>query len=307
MTLPSDLNEVMMFVKVVQTGSFIGASRALDIPKATISRKIAQLEATLKVLLLQRTTRKVNLTEVGQIYFDRCLRILEDLEAANLAVAETQVIPSGRLRLSASVVVGVTILHRWVADFMRQYPQITVEVLLTNQYVDMVGQGIDATLRSGVPDSSFVSHHLGAIPYWVCASPTYLATHSAPNHPAELNAHDLLSIVAENLSEILAWRFQRGKEMLEIKVNNGLRANDFMFIKQLLLMGNGISFLPSYLIADEIQSGQLIRLLSDWQLPERELYLVYPSDRHPSPKLRAWVDFVHQQLKSQPSWPIDHD
>jgi DNA-binding transcriptional LysR family regulator len=307
MTLLCDLNEVTIFVKVVQAGSFIGASRVLDIPKATISRKIAQLEATLKVRLLQRTTRKVNLTEVGRLYFDRCVRILEDLEAANLAVAEMQAVPYGTLRLSASVVLGVTILHHWVADFMRQYPQIKIEVLLTNQYVDIVAKGIDATIRGGVPDSSLVSHRLGAVPYWVCASPTYLATHAEPISPQDLAQHICLSITSENLSEILAWSFKRGKEIVEIKVPNRLRTNDFLFIKQLLLTGNGIAFAPSYLVIDEIQSGKLIRLLSDWQLSERELYLVYSSDRHLSPKLRAWVEFVHQQIASQPSWLINHD
>jgi DNA-binding transcriptional LysR family regulator len=126
MSLLTDLNEVTIFVKVVQAGSFIGASRALDIPKATISRKIAQLEATLKVRLLQRTTRKVNLTEVGRLYFDRCVRVLEDLEAANLAVTELHSVPYGTLRLSASVVFGVTILDRWVAEFMGS-PRFPVE------------------------------------------------------------------------------------------------------------------------------------------------------------------------------------
>lgn len=307
MTLLCDLNEVTIFVKVVQSGSFIGASRALDIPKATISRKIAQLEATLKVRLLQRTTRKVNLTEVGRLYFDCCVRILEDLEAANLAVAEMQAVPYGTLRLSASVVLGMTILHHWVADFMGQYPQIDIEVLLTNQYVDIVAQGIDAAIRADVPDSSLVSHRLGRVPYWVCASPTYLTTHAEPNSPQDLAQHTCLSVVSENLLEILPWSFKRGREVVEIKVPNRIRTNDFLFVKQLLVTGSGIAFIPSYLVVDEIQSGKLIRLLSDWKLSERDLYLVYPSDRYLSPKLRAWVEFVYQQITSQSSWLISHN
>jgi LysR family transcriptional regulator, regulator for bpeEF and oprC len=307
MSLLTDLNEVTIFVKVVQAGSFIGASRALDIPKATISRKIAQLEATLKVRLLQRTTRKVSLTEVGRLYFDRCVRVLEDLEAANLAVAELQSMPYGTLRLSASVVFGVTILDRWVADFMALYPQINVEVFLTNQYVDLVAKGIDAAIRSGVPDSALVSHRLGAAPYWICASSTYLATHPTPTHPQELLDHICFSIASDNLSEILPWSLKRGKEILEVKVPSRLRTNDFLMIKQLLIAGNGVAFVPSLLAIAEVQTGALVRLLSDWHLPERELYLVYPSDRHLSPKLRAWVEFVQQQLISEPSWLIGHD
>jgi len=302
MTLLADLNEVTIFVKVVQAGSFIGASRALDIPKATISRKIAQLEATLGVRLLQRTTRKVNLTEVGRLYFDRCVRVLEYLEAANLAHAEMQAIPYGTLRLSASIVFGVTFLHHWIAEFMRQYPQINVEVLLTNQYVDMVAKGIDAAIRSGASDSSLVSHRLGSVPYWICASPTYLATHPEPTHPQELTQHTCLSIVSDNLSEIIPWSLKRGKEIAEIKVPHRLRANDFLLLKQLLVSGSGIGFVPSTLAIDEIQAGTLVRLLADWQLAERDLYLVYPSDRHLSPKLRAWVEFVYQQVTPQAPW-----
>jgi DNA-binding transcriptional LysR family regulator len=307
MSLLTDLNEVTIFVKVVQAGSFIGASRALDIPKATISRKISQLEATLKVRLLQRTTRKVNLTEVGRLYFDRCVRVLEDLEAANLAVVELQSVPYGTLRLSASVVFGVTILDRWVAEFMTLYPQINVEIFLTNQYVDLVAKGIDAAIRSGIPDSTLVSHRLGAVPYWVCASPVYLVTHPAPNHPQDLLEHNCLTIASENLSEILPWSLKRGKEIVEVKVPSRVRTNDFLMIKQLLMTGSGIAFAPNSVVMDEIQAGTLVRLLSDWHLAERELYLIYPSDRYLSPKLRAWVDFVHQQIASQPSWLIGHD
>jgi LysR family transcriptional regulator, regulator for bpeEF and oprC len=302
MSLLTDLNEVTIFVKVVQTGSFIGASRALDIPKATISRKIAQLETTLKVRLLQRTTRKVNLTEVGRLYFDCCVRVLEDLEAANLAVVELESVPYGTLRLSASVVFGVTILDRWVAEFMTLYPQINVEIFLTNQYVDLVAKGIDAAIRSGVPDSALVSHRLGAVPYWICASPAYLATHPTPTHPQELLEHICLSVTSENLSEILPWSLKQGKKILEVKVPSRLRTNDFLMIKQLLMAGSGVAFVPSLLAIAEVQAGTLVRLLSDWHLAERELYLVYPSDRHLSPKLRAWVEFVYQQATRQDSW-----
>ncbi|MFM7423591.1 MAG: LysR substrate-binding domain-containing protein [Elainella sp.] len=305
MALLTDLNEVAIFVKVVQSGSFVGAARALDIPKATISRKIAQLEASLGVRLLQRTTRRVNLTEVGRLYFDRCVRVLEDLEAAHLAVAEMQAAPSGTLRLSASVLFGITILDRWVAEFLRQYPQIKVEVLLTNQYVDLVAQGVDAAIRSGGADAALVSHRLGAVPYWICASPAYLESHALPNHPQDLAHHLCLNIVSDNFLEIIPWSLKRGREIAEVKAANQIRANDFLFIKQLLVAGSGIGFVPSPLVIEEIRAGTLVRLLCDWHLAERELYLVYPSDRHLSPKLRAWVEFVHQQVTSVAPWLSD--
>jgi DNA-binding transcriptional LysR family regulator len=296
MTLLCDLNEVTIFVKVVQTGSFIGASRSLDIPKATISRKIAQLEATLGVRLLQRTTRKVNLTEVGRLYFDRCVRILGDLAEANLAVAEMQAIPYGTLRISASVVFGVAVLHQWVAEFMRQYPQVNIELLLTNQYVDLVAKGIDVAVRSGpLADSSLVARKLGAVPFWLCASPGYLATHGIPTSPSDLLQHNCIEIVSESLSEIIPWRMKRGQELVEIKPKPYLRTNDFLSIEQLLLDGCGIGYIPNNIVLAEVARGSLIRVLTDWTLTERELYLVYPSDRHLSPKVRAFVEFVGQK------------
>ncbi|MCP9834146.1 MULTISPECIES: LysR family transcriptional regulator [unclassified Cyanobium] len=302
MTPPADLNAITIFVKVVQAGRFIGASRALDIPKATISRKLAQLETSLKARLLQRTTRKVSLTEVGRLYFDRCVRILEDFEAATALVAERQAVPHGTLRLSASVVFGVTILHRWLAAFMGLYPTIQVDVALTNHYVDMVAKGMDVAIRSGTPDSSLVSHPLGAIPYWVCASPAYLADHAAPAHPQDLLEQDCLSVASEDLSELLPWSLRRGKEIVDIKVPNRLRTNDFLLIQQLLLSGSGIAFAPGPLVKQDVQAGRLVRLFPEWTLPERDLYMVYPSDRHPSPKLRAWVEFVEQQIAGEPPW-----
>ncbi len=307
MTLLCDLNEVTIFVKVVEAGSFIGASRALNIPKTTVSRKIAQLEEGLGVRLLQRTTRKVNLTEVGRLYFDRCVKILGDLEEANLAVAEMQAVPYGTLRLSASVVFGVTILNHWLAEFMRQYPQVNVEVLVTNQYVDMVDKGIDVAVRSGpLADSTLVAHPLGAVPYWLCASPTYLEAHGEPTSPQNLNHHSCLSIVSETLSELIPWTMKRGKEQLAIKAPNRLRVNDFLFIKQLLLNSCGIAYVPNIVVLDEVQTGTLVRVLADWQLIERELYLVYPSARHLSPKVRAFVEFVYQKVTPQAPWLNTH-
>ena len=155
-----DLNEMAIFVKVVQTGSFIGASRALDIPKATISRKLAQLEETLGSRLLQRTTRKVNLTEVGRVYYEHCARILGDIEEANLMVTALQSVPSGTLRISASVVFATTVLHHWLAEFLQQYERVNTELILTTRYVDLVAEGIDLAFRAAPWGDSVTAHKL---------------------------------------------------------------------------------------------------------------------------------------------------
>ena len=303
MSFTYDLNEIAIFVSVVQAGSFIGASRRLDIPKATVSRKIAQLEKSLGARLMQRTTRKINLTEIGQLYFDRCVRILDDLEEANLTVAQMRAVPYGTLRISVSVAFGVAILHQWVAEFMARYPQVCVEVLLTNQYVDLVAKGIDLAVRSGpLADSSLVKHRLGVVPYWLCASSDYLDLYGMPLSPQDLTQHKCLTIMSLSMSEIIPWTMKKDKQFVEVKPRNYLRVNDFLFVKQLLLDCCGIGYVPSITVLNEVHNGTLIRLLPDWTLTEREIYLVYPSDRYLSPKVRAFVEFVRQKVTPFAPW-----
>ena len=298
-----DLNAMAIFVKVVQAGSFIGAARNLDVPKTTISRKIAQLEETLGTRLLQRTTRKVNLTEVGRVYFERCARILGELEEANLTVTALQAVPHGTLRISASVVFATTVLHHWLAEFLNQYERVNAELILTNQYVDIVSEGIDLAFRAAPwGDSSLVTHRLGAMPYWVCATPEYLARKGEPATPQDLVHHRCIVLNAETIPGGTKWVFQNGTTEQAICISSRIQANDFLFIKQLVLQHNGIACLPNVLVLEDIQAGRLIRLLNQWSLTKRDIYLVYLSDRHLSPKVKAFLDFVMAKVTPQPPW-----
>ena len=287
-----DLNEMAIFVKVVQTGSFIGASRALDIPKATISRKLAQLEETLGSRLLQRTTRKVNLTEVGRVYYEHCARILGDIEEANLMVTALQSVPSGTLRISASVVFATTVLHHWLAEFLQQYERVNTELILTTRYVDLVAEGIDLAFRAAPWGDSVTAHKLCTMPYWVCASPEYLAHAGTPNTPKDLVHHHCICLNSATIPGGTKWLFQNGTKEEAIHISSRIQTDDFLLIKQLILQHIGIACLPSVLVLKDIQARRLERLFEQCALASRDIYLVYSSDRHLSPKVRAFVDFV---------------
>lgn len=297
-----DLNTMAIFVKVVQAGSFIGAARALDIPKTTISRKIAQLEETLGTRLLQRTTRKVNLTEVGRVYFERCAKILGELEEANLTVTALQAVPHGTLRISASVVFATSVLHHWLVEFLNRYERVSAELILTNRYVDIVSEGIDLAFRAAPWGDSGVAHKLGAMPYWVCASPEYVARKGEPLTPQDLVHHHCIGLNAETIPGGTKWVFQNGATEEAIRISSRIHANDFLFIKQLVLQHSGIACLPSVLVLEDIQAGRLMRLLNQWSLTSRDIYLVYPSDRHLSPKVKAFLDFAIAKVTPQPPW-----
>ena len=298
-----DLNAMAIFVKVVQAGSFIGAARNLNVPKTTISRKIAQLEETLGTRLLQRTTRKVNLTEVGRVYFERCTRILGELEEANLTVTALQAVPHGTLRISASVVFATSVLHHWLAEFLNQYGRVSAELILTNQYVDIVSEGIDLAFRAAPwGNSSLVAHRLGVMPYWVCATPEYLARKGEPATPQDLVHHHCIVLNAETKPGGTKWVFQNGTTEAAFDISSRIQANDFLFIKQLVLQHSGIACLPNVLVLEDIQQRRLIRLLNQWSLTTRDIYLVYPSVHHLSPKVKAFLDFVMAKVTPQPPW-----
>lgn len=298
-----DLNDIAIFVKVVETGSFIGASRALGIPKTTVSRNVAQLETNLGARLLHRTTRKLNLTEVGAVYFDRCLRILEDIEDANLAVTAMQSIPHGTLRITATESFGTNVLNQWIIEFSQKYERVNVEVLFSSNYVDIVAEGIDIAFRLGpFEGSSLISHRVGSIHYWVCASSEYLCSQGKPDKPQDLTHHNC--IVVGSLSRRGQWRFigSTGEEV--IAVSGRVKANNLILARQAAIAGLGIAYLPNYRVVEDIRAGRLVRILAEWSTEVREIYAVYPSERYLSPKVRAFLDFIIEKVTPQPPWVI---
>lgn len=292
-----DFNEIYLFTQVVKTGSFSAAGRSLNIPKATISRKVAQLETSLGARLLNRTTRHLSLTEVGLIYYERCTRILADLEEANLMVTARQEIPRGRLRLTAPSSFGTAILNHWIDEFLTCYDQVTLDVILTNRYLDLLSEEIDVAFRGGpLSDASLNSRKICDLPYWICASPAYLDQFGEPQTPTELQQHHCICFSTGSAPSGSPWTFQQDHAWIEVKITGRVLVNDVALARQAVLAGSGISYLPGTLVRDDIREGRLIRLLANWPMAEREMFMVYRGDRLLSPKLRAFLDFVEERL-----------
>lgn len=286
-----DLNEIFIFAKVVDTQSFTTAARELGLPKSTVSRKISQLEERLGAQLLLRTTRKLKLTEVGAVYYQRCARIAAELEMAEREVTEMQSEPRGLLRLTAPVEFGF--LGDVAAEFLRRYPKVEFDIELTGRKVDLIEEGFDVAIRAGyLDDSTLVATKLGDAIFWLCASPAYLASRGTPRSIDELSAH--WCVVFGVGQRRRTWRLREAGEVREVPIAGPIATNSLSMAHRAALAGLGIALLPPTLCVDDVASGQLCRLLEDAVLPQGALYAVYPQSRNLSVKVRTFVDFLRE-------------
>lgn len=297
-----DLNEMAIFVHVVEAGSFTGAARNLGLPKSTVSRKITQLEERLGVRLIQRTTRSLRLTDTGNAYYSHCSRILSEIEEANIAVTQMQTTPTGTLRITAPVLFGSTVLASLVAEFMEQHPQLTIDLVLSDQLLDLVQEGIDVAFRIGnLEDSSLIGRYLGDVRVMLCASPDYLQRFGTPRHPDELTNHRLITA-----SRWLQWNMKGpDQEELNIPIKPKLQANDFASLYALALSGSGITPLPALIAAPAIHSGNLVPVCCEFPFDASPIHALYPSNRHLSAKVRSFVDFVIDSIRPIPPWEVE--
>lgn len=297
-----DLNEMAIFVHVVEAGSFTGAAKNLGLPKSTVSRKITQLEERLGIRLIQRTTRSLRLTDTGNAYYNHCARILSEIEEANIAVTQMQSTPTGTLRITAPVLFGSTVLSSLVAEYMEQHPQVSIDLVLSDQKLDLVQEGIDIAFRIGqLEDSSLIGRHLGDVRGLLCASPDYLARHGALKHPSELSEHTLLSS-----PEWTTWSLVGpNNEEFNVQVKPRLQVNDFASLYTLALSGVGIAPLPALIAASALRSGNLVPVLCAWPFDANPIHALYPSNRHLSAKVRSFVDFVIDSVRPNPPWEVE--
>ncbi len=294
-----DYNDMVLFVKVVENGSFIEASRRLGVPKSTVSRKVAELENTLGVLLLQRTSRKLKLTDTGQAYFDRCVALVAGIEEANLAVTTEQPTPRGSLKVSAPITLGTHILGPWLMEFVQLYPEVELDVELTNRAVNLVEEQIDVTFRvGGLKDSSLIARKLWPAPYRLCANPSYLKRHGIPHVPKDILQHTCIRIRYTS-----TWSFVSPTGELETILPSGrIVVNDVTLACQAALAGQGLVYLPNIFVADYFKNEDLIPVLDDWPSHPRHVYAIYPTNRHLSAKVRALLDFIILKVKGRPEW-----
>lgn len=290
-----DLNELLVFARVVQSGSFTAAARALRMPKSTVSRKISELEERMGAQLLQRTTRALRLTEAGQAYYEHCARAVSEAEQAELAVTRMQAAPHGLLRVTTPLSVGF--LAPVISRFLKHYPEVRLEMLCTDRRVDLLEEGFDLAVRAGtLADSSLMARKVGTIERCVVAAPSYLAEHGVPKTPKDLEKHDCL--VFGSGAEGGSWTLSSGGRTLQVPVQARVVLNEPDMLRAVALAGAGIALLPNVSPTDDFLSGGLQRLLPEWTSPGAPVHALYPSTRHRSPKVMAFVDFLHDH------WPV---
>ncbi len=295
-----DLNEIAIFVKVVDAGSFTGAAKSLGLPKSTVSRKITQLEERLAIRLLQRTTRTLSLTDTGSAYYQQCSRIINDVQEANIAVTEMQSKPVGLLRITAPVLFGSLVLSDLVSDFLQGNPDIQIDMVLTDQPLDLIQEGIDVAFRVGtLADSSLIARSLGSVNLITCASPEYLEKHGKPTHPQELQSHHVLSWGQNN-----TWEFD-DPDKLTLELKPRVKVNDAFSLHKLALNDLGVVRLPAFLCADDIKAGKLKPVLCDWSYRASPIHALYPSNRHLSVKVRSFVDYIVDVLRHDQPWNVE--
>lgn len=297
------LTALSVFRRVVDLGSFAAAAEDLNLSPAAVSKHVAALEASLGVRLLQRTTRRLSLTEVGRLYHAGGARILDDLSDLDAQVRRDRALPCGTLRVNAPMAYGLTHLAPLLPEFLARYPEIRLDLVMSDRFVDLLEEGFDLGLRirSGPPDSSLVGRSLARIDRVVCAAPSYFEQRGVPRRPEDLKDHDcLIYTLATNPGQ---WRFNDPAApggRVDLPVTGRLSVNNSMVAVPMLIAGLGIAQIPVFMVEDALASGALVTALDAFQPPPHDLYALYPSARHLSVKVRVFVDYLADKLGRAP-------
>ncbi len=279
------------FVTVVEAQSFTKAAKVLDTSVAQISRKVAALENRLAIKLLIRTTRKVAVTEAGQTYYQHCCYLVDGLKQADRAITEFNTTPQGRLRITSSVTYGEQLIAPLLNNFLLLYPQLELELVLTNQTLDLIEQDFDLAIRLGrLSDSSLMAKRLSSRQVRVCASPHYLEKYGEPVTLSELSQHNCL------IGSLPIWRFMDSKKEKSIKVRGSIHCNSGIALVNAALKGIGIIQLPDFYVQESIDKGKLVEILMPYREPKEGIWAVYPNNRHLSTKVRLLVEFLAKEL-----------
>lgn len=295
-----DLNDILIFVNVVEQGSFTAAARRLGLPKTTVSRKVQELEGRLAARLINRTTRSLALTEAGTVFYEHASRIAADLDEAENAIHQLQGSPRGWLRVTAPYSLGVTMLSPMLVEFRQRYPEVRVDVVLSNERLDLVQHGIDVALRIGsLPDSSLVARRLGSDRTHVYAGSGYLARHGEPLVPEDLQYHHALVGSMHRRGQRFAWMLSDGQRTDEFAVQPVLVANDPYTLIALLEGDQGLMLASDLMLQCADHAPAARRVLAGWTGPDVELNAVFLGRRALAPKVRVFVDFVAEQIRSR--------
>ncbi|MDF2155842.1 LysR family transcriptional regulator [Vibrio sp. CAU 1672] len=282
---------VSEFVAVAETNSFTTAANKLNTSVAQVSRRVSALEERLAVKLLHRTTRKVSLTEAGQLYYQQCKPLVEGLDLAELAVTQMQAEPKGLLRVTAPVTYGEMNLAPLLHQFLDKYSQVNLDFILTNQKLDLIEQGVDVAIRLGrLQDSSLIAKRLASRQLFVCASPAYLQRCGEPHTLSELSHHQCLAGTADY------WHFKQQKELKSLRISGRIKCNSGFALVDAAKRGLGLVQLPDYYVQDALATGELVEVLSDYRAEREGIWALYPPNRNLSPKVRLLIDFLAEKL-----------
>ena len=298
------LTEMEAFATVVDQGGFTDAAKKMGISKSAVSKHISSLEARLGARLLNRTTRRVSPIEIGLAYYDRARRVLSDAGEADALVASMQSAPAGLLRLSVATDFGVNHLSPILGDFLQQFPDITVNMVLNNRYVELISEGFDMAIRMGdLEDSSLRARKLTETQMRMIAAPSYFEKHGRPTRLDDLNSHKLLHY--SNQASGNAWKITAPSgEERQIRSAGWLSVNDGQSLLNACIAGLGIAYLPSFLYANAMEQGQVVDVMPDLPVERTGIYAVYPPGRFTQPKVRAFIDFLvaHFNEKGGQDW-----
>lgn len=290
------LQGMAVFVRVAELSSFSAAARQLGLSTSAVSKHVAALEERLGARLLNRTSRRLALTEVGSAYRDRCARIVREVEAAELAATGDAVEPRGKLKVNAPVSFGFRHLAPLLPEFLARHPGIGLDLTLNDRFVDLLEEGYDVAVRIGrLDDSTLVARRLATARFACVASPAYLARAGTPATPDALADHNCLSYSYRRRFD--EWSFARGGERRRLRVRGNLAANNGDVLRAAACAGLGIAHLPDFLLAeDDLAAGRLVRVLPGWHAPEIPIHAVFPPQRHAFARLRVFVDFLVERL-----------
>lgn len=282
------------FVTVAETQSFTLAAKKLGISTAHVSRQVSDLEARLATKLLQRTTRKVSITEAGTLYYQRCRQLLDGLLDAEQAISGLHSKPTGKLKITAPTTYGELIIAPLIHSFIARYPELDVELQLSNQKMDLVTEGYDLAIRQGqLEDSSMMAKQLASRTLYICATAAYLSEFGEPDKPAELNQHNCLR------GSLDYWRIQEHGKTRNIHISGNLRCNSGRALADAALKGLGIVQLPGEYVRGYINNRQLLPLLEKYSPPDEGVWAIYPHNKHLLPKVRMLIDYLAEQLSGQ--------
>ena len=291
-----DVNAYIVFAKVVEAESFTGAAELLGESKSAVSKQINRLEDSLGIRLLNRTTRRMSLTEAGEIFYDRVRRVVDEVEEARLAVTQLQESPRGVLRVNAPLSYGIEHLAPILPGFMARYPDLKVDVTLIDRRIDLIDEGVDVAIRIGVlSDTSLIARKLTAYRRLITAAPAYWEKHGKPATPQDLAAHNCLTYAY--LSAGRSWRFreQDGRQF-DVAVAGNLTANNGEMLAHAAIQGQGVTWLPQFICGPGLEQGDLEPVLEEYELEPVGVFAVFPHTRNLSTKVRVFVDYCAEML-----------